>query len=354
MDNHNSILGLREYARRAHAKIRYVPLDKDLRLTHPAPVLRNLSAKRGAKLFAYPAQSNFSGVIHPLKYVQTAHEAGFHVFLDAAAYAPSSKLDLSVVKADFVCVSFYKMFGYPTGIGCLIARRDALGILRRPWFSGGSVAYASVHADAHALHADEAGFEDGTVNFLAASAVTNGLVMLERIGMDAVSRHVRLLGGMLLGCLERFGESVCVYGGGGMDARGGNFAFDVMYKGKRVDARVVEREASERGIALRTGCFCNPGAGEVALGLVGDVKICVGKGREVGEVKRCMGGWVGCVRVSVGIANVERDVEVFEDFLEGFCRRFDESMTVREGKIAEVGGVGRLVATWRKVGGGGW
>ena len=37
------------------------------------------------------------------------------VVLDAAAYAPTHGLDLSRVKPDFVPLSFYKLFGFPTG-----------------------------------------------------------------------------------------------------------------------------------------------------------------------------------------------------------------------------------------------
>jgi hypothetical protein len=37
------------------------------------------------------------------------------VALDAAAHAPTHALDLSRVKPDFVDLSFYKLFGHPTG-----------------------------------------------------------------------------------------------------------------------------------------------------------------------------------------------------------------------------------------------
>jgi selenocysteine lyase/cysteine desulfurase len=69
----------------------------------------------GYNLFAYPAQSNFSSVQHPLEWIEQAHAYGWDVLLDAAAYVPTNRLDLSKVKPDFVPVSFYKMFGYPTG-----------------------------------------------------------------------------------------------------------------------------------------------------------------------------------------------------------------------------------------------
>ena len=48
------------------------------------------------------------------------------MLLDAAAFVPTNRLDLRVVTPDFVAVSFYKMFGYPTGVGCLLIRNATL------------------------------------------------------------------------------------------------------------------------------------------------------------------------------------------------------------------------------------
>ena len=42
-------------------------------------------------LFAFPAQSNFSGVKHPLSLIDSARERGWHVLLDAAAFAPTNR-----------------------------------------------------------------------------------------------------------------------------------------------------------------------------------------------------------------------------------------------------------------------
>ena len=57
------------------------------------------------------------------------------VVVDAAAYASTHPLDLSKYPADFVPLSFYKMFGYPTGEsqgglnmqGLVVASRDLSG-----------------------------------------------------------------------------------------------------------------------------------------------------------------------------------------------------------------------------------
>jgi selenocysteine lyase/cysteine desulfurase len=137
-DNHNSINGIREFARAKGARTAYVPLEApDLRVDEEL-LVRHLdtAAPEGHNLFAYPAQSNFSGVKHPLDWVALAQRRGWDVVLDATAFVPTNRLDLATCRPDFVAISFYKMFGYPTGIGALLARRPALARLRRPWFSG--------------------------------------------------------------------------------------------------------------------------------------------------------------------------------------------------------------------------
>ena len=36
-------------------------------------------------------------------------------------------------------LSYYKIFGYPTGLGALLVRKDASKILRQDYFGGGTV-----------------------------------------------------------------------------------------------------------------------------------------------------------------------------------------------------------------------
>src|SRR3954452_20967550 len=169
-DNHNSVNGIREYARRAGGPVRYLPLDPDLRLLDAEMLLAEASL-HGEGLVAFPAQSNFSGVQHPLDFVMKARALGFGTLLDAAAFIPSHALSLRDCPADFAALSFYKLFGYPTGLGALVARRDTLERLRRPWLGGGTVRFASVAAERHELWPRHEGFEDGTANFLGIAAL---------------------------------------------------------------------------------------------------------------------------------------------------------------------------------------
>jgi len=46
-----------------------------------------------------------------------------------------------------MAVSFYKMFGFPTGVGALVVKKSFLAHLRRPWFAGGTVDLVQVPGD---------------------------------------------------------------------------------------------------------------------------------------------------------------------------------------------------------------
>jgi selenocysteine lyase/cysteine desulfurase len=318
-DNHNSVNGVREYARRFGASIAYVPLDGELRLEGTEERLRSARGA-GARIFAYPAQSNFSGVRHSLSLVHAAHALGYHVLLDAAAFLPTSPLSLRECPADFVVMSFYKLFGYPTGIGALVARRDALARLRRPWFAGGTVDFASVQSDRHQLRGESGGFEDGTPNFLAASALIEGFDFLQHVGIERIKSHVERLTSALLSGLMQLTHAngrpvVRVYGPDQMRERGGTVAFNLFASdGRCIPFAVVETRARDAGVAVRSGCFCNPGASETAFGFEAQrATECMTRLAEQFTVERfasCMGSdvVVGAVRASFGVASNAEDV----------------------------------------------
>ncbi|ATL25657.1 aminotransferase class V-fold PLP-dependent enzyme [Streptomyces formicae] len=324
-DNHNSVNGVREFARAARAKVGLVRFQGDeLRLSGEA--LGRALAGRHRGLFCYPAQSNFTGVRHPLEWVTRARSAGWHTLLDAAAYLPTGTLSLRRVPADFVVASWYKVFGYPSGVGSLVARREALARLRRPWFAGGTIQVVSAQAHWHRMAQAPAAFEDGTPDFHAVPQITTGLDWYEEVGADAVAEHVTGLTGRLLGALAGLRHPdgrplVRVYGPRGTRGRGGTVALNVLDgRGEVVDERIVARECAAAGISVRTGCFCNPGAGEEAFAIAPRLLRRTGTGRWRAET---IDGYIqrlglpsgGAVRVSPGIANVAEDIDRFVDFL---------------------------------------
>jgi len=281
-------------------------------------------------LFAFPAQSNFSSVKHPLEWIERAHKAGWDVLLDAAAFVPTSQLDLSKVKPDFVPISFYKMFGYPTGLGALIARKKALAKLHRPWFAGGTITVASVQGDKYYMADGAAAFEDGTVDYLNIPAVEIGLKHIESIGYDVIQERVRCLTGWLLDHLVLMKHStgeplVRIYGPTNTEGRGGAITANFYNKdGQIVDHRDIESAANRANISLRTGCFCNPGAGEIALGISRvELDVCFTQPDHeerltIDDFRLCIDGKAsGAVRISVGPITNFNDVQMFLQFARG-------------------------------------
>lgn len=331
-DNHNSVNGIREFAHVRGAEVTYIPIALPDMRVDDSQLNRELEqpSKRGYNLFAYPAQSNFSSVQHPLDWIEKAHKHGWDVLLDAAAFVPTSKLDLSKIKPDFVPVSFYKMFGYPTGLGALIARKEALAKLHRPWFAGGTITVASVQGDKYYMANGASAFEDGTIDYLNIPAVEIGLKHIESIGYDVIHERVRALTGWLLDNLTSMKHSngmrlVHVYGPTRMDKRGGAVAVNFYDPDNNaLDHRFIEQQANEANISLRTGCFCNPGAGEIALEISRvELDVCFTQaGHEdrltVDDFRSCIDGKsTGAVRVSVGMVSNFNDIQGFLAFARG-------------------------------------
>lgn len=335
-DNHNSVNGIREFARAGGTTITYLPLSPpELRVDEQEVMQALAQAQPGQNnLFAYPAQSNFSGVQHPLSWIAAAQERGWDVLLDASAFVPTNYLDLSGWQPDFVAISFYKMFGYPTGIGCLLARKKALVKLKRPWFAGGTIVLSSVVADAYHLADDEAAFEDGTVNYLGIPAVEAGLKFLSSLGMETIHQRISCLTAWLLRQLQLARHSnrmplAVIYGPTEMERRGGTIAFNLYDPyGNLFDYRRVEELANGARISLRAGCFCNPGSAEISGGLTReDMKQAFHNGTRVTHrefitaLRQINGKSSGAVRISVGLVSNFADVYRFMQFVRSFQDR---------------------------------
>jgi molybdenum cofactor sulfurtransferase len=160
-NSHTSILGLRHFFPRVHCRPR-----TQKAATKDSPCAATTFSGHYS-LVATPAECNFSGckldvesfasfahcltdgrALSGTTLVQRSTPAEFQPsaaegrslstrwlwLLDIAKWASSSPLNLASIPADqrphFMCMSFYKIFGYPTGLGALVVRRDVLPILR--------------------------------------------------------------------------------------------------------------------------------------------------------------------------------------------------------------------------------
>jgi selenocysteine lyase/cysteine desulfurase len=194
-------------------------------------------------------------------------------------------------------------------------------------FAGGTITVASVQGDKYYLADGASAFEDGTIDYLNIPAVEIGLKHLESVGCDLIHERVCALTGWLLDNLASMRHSngaplVRIYGPVTMKERGGAVAVNFYDQdGRALDHRFIEQQANEINISLRTGCFCNPGAGEVALGISRvELDVCFTQpGHEerltVDDFRHCIDGKSsGAVRISVGMVTNFSDIQRFLAF----------------------------------------
>jgi selenocysteine lyase/cysteine desulfurase len=161
--------------------------------------------------------------------------------------------------------------------------------------------------------------------------VAIGLAHIGRIGIETIATRVRCLTAWLLEELLALAHGngrpmVRLYGPATSTMRGGTLTMNFYDPdGRLLDYRRIEELAGEQRISLRTGCFCNPGAGEAAEGLTeDDMRAGFAQGAAISlprflEVMQHRGGKsAGAIRVSLGVASNFADAERFLQFAAGF------------------------------------
>ncbi|KAI8358909.1 pyridoxal phosphate-dependent transferase [Mortierella sp. GBAus27b] len=293
-------------------------------------------------LFAYPAQCNFGGRRFPLSWPAQIKDrldtpkSKTLVLLDAASYTMTSELDLSEYESspDFVVVSFYKMFGFPTGLGAVIVKTELGSKLRKRYFGGGTVsAIASDQAWQVYRTSLHGRFEDGTLNYLDIVALDLAFENIQQTygSYSNISPHVTALHRLIFKAMKDLkhynGAPLCdIYVDdealvGDPQTYGPILNFNLRRSnGNWIGYGDVERLASMKNIHLRTGGFCNPGSMQRWLQLSADD---VKKNLEAGHV--CWddtdilnGKPTGSIRVSLGAMTTVDDVVGFIAFLEEY------------------------------------
>lgn len=337
--NHNSFLGIREYARDAGAQVVSIPTDSLSKFcSDPSAYVAapRATGKTNAdlplcpSLLVYPGSCNFSGAKFPLSHSTAvqSNDSESHLWcvcLDAAALAPTSAIDLREHQPDFVCCSWYKIVGYPTGIGFVLIRNDSCKTLNKKYWGGGSVSLASPFSDggkwrqfdnekAHAV------FEDGTLDFLSIVAMDKALRRFQETPMHCISQHVHCVTQHLYrrmsGLTHNNGNPVCkIYGqheSGGFSRQGGVVTFNLLQPdGSFFSPAGMGRVAAVNNIHVRVGIFCNPGAAAKWLCLAEkDFQTIAASGYECGKSNDFIGQKpVMAVRSSVGWMTTWEDVE---------------------------------------------
>ncbi|KAG2135595.1 PLP-dependent transferase [Suillus cothurnatus] len=323
-DSHNSVHGIREYALRRGAKVHYIPSTSTggFVISTAKDILSQHRPQNASSLFALTGLSNITNAKNPLSILAFASSLGYHTLLDAAALAPSSVISLSETPVDAMVVSFYKMFGYPTGVGALIVKESFLEILERPWFAGGTVDVVqvpgSIFTRTRVLHEQ---FEDGTINFMTLPAVTDGLRFLSAylpflpLRLSCLTHYLTTslsclrhdsTGTPVVKILSKF-PSRRLKSVGEQGDSGSTISLVFLSAREMISNSFIEHVAVSRNISLRTGCMCNPGGAASLLGIQGQMERLY-SGVTLKDFERVVGRELGVVRISLGLASNFQDV----------------------------------------------
>ncbi|XP_074844071.1 molybdenum cofactor sulfurase isoform X2 [Carettochelys insculpta] len=336
-DSHTSVVGMRGIT--ATMNVLSVPVKpKEILLSEKNGVPAEQGDCMTPHLFCYPAQSNFSGTRYPLSWIQGIKSGKlcpvktpgkWFVLLDAASYVSTSPLDLTVHQPDFIPISFYKIFGFPTGLGALLVNNDVAPLLRKSYFGGGTAAGYLAGEEFYSPRPSIAErFEDGTVSFLDIIALKHGFDTLERLtgGMENIKHHTFALSRYTYTVLSTLKYAngapvVCIYSDSDFsspDTQGPIINFNILDEnGDVIGYSQVDKIASLYNIHIRTGCFCNTGACQQHLGISNeDVKRNLQAGHVCGDDMDIIDGRpTGSVRISFGYMSTFEDAQTFLKFI---------------------------------------
>ncbi|KYQ92443.1 molybdenum cofactor sulfurase [Tieghemostelium lacteum] len=278
VESHNSLLGIREYACENQCQFKAIPnlyfKASSNQFTEICDIISESSntEDQSYNLFAFPAQCNYNGSKYPLELIKRLKSKfkNLKILLDVAALVGTSPLDLTEYRPDFVALSFYKMFGYPTGLGALIIKNDCIGLLKKSYFGGGTV-NASLAQERFHVPRDNPiqNLEDGTQSFLNIVSLKWGLEILKDLTMPSIQSHtfslIRYLYRELSDLCHSNGAPLCqIYTDNhyqSSQGQGATLNLNLLKSdGMIIGFNEVEKIASLNGIFFRTGCFCNPGA----------------------------------------------------------------------------------------------
>jgi cysteine desulfurase/selenocysteine lyase len=245
MEHHANLVPWQQLAQRRGAVLRHIPLTDDGLLC--LDKLDTLLTER-TKLVAVTAISNVLGTINPVEeIVRRGHQAGALVLVDGAQSVPHQKTDVQALDADFLVFSGHKMLG-PSGVGVLYGKLELLEAM--PPFMGGGSMIRRVLLDRFEPGDLPVKFEAGTPPIVSAIGLGAAIDYLNRIGMEAIGRHERLLVTRAHEILENI-EGLRIFGPAPQH-KAGIISFTLDHVHAHDVAEVLDRS----GIAIRAGHHC--------------------------------------------------------------------------------------------------
>ena len=246
MEHHADIVPWQQLSKEKGVEVRYVPIDTE---SFTLDMQAFEVAAEGASLVCVVHTSNVLGIRNPVeRIVEISHSNGARVLLDCAQGAPHERINFDESRVDFVAVSAHKMGG-PTGIGCLLVKRDAMDQMG-PFMTGGSMiktvsTMGSTFQEGHAM------FETGTPRIAEAIGWGSAVEWLDQFDMEEVHSHINKIASWTAHRISEI-DGITVYGDPSRDDSSGAVSF----LHDTIQSQDLALLLDEGGFAVRTGHHC--------------------------------------------------------------------------------------------------
>ena len=286
LEHHSLLLPIMEQQRRGIVKMEMLGISHDGSIDESSlPII-----DRSTALVAIHHTTNTTGMRAPLeKIVKAAHDAGALVLIDGAQGVPHSRTDFRKLGADFLAFSGHKMCG-PTGIGCLVGKREAFEKLDT--FIVGGETIETVSLEKVVWKAAPKRFEAGVQNYAGAIGMAAACDYLTKIGMQNIEEHEKRMARALIEAIGAI-PNATIYG-----SKTAPRCALVSFSLKGVPPHQVAIMADSLAkIALRSGVMC----AQIGMEALGAPK-------------------EGAVRASLYLYNTEEEVRTFAETMQKIAK----------------------------------
>lgn len=184
LEHHSSVLPWMKASERTKAKLKYIPLNEEGRIT--VDNFKKVLTKK-TKIVALTLVSNVMGYLTPIEeIIKLAHEVGAIVIVDAAQALQHFPVDVKKMDCDFLAFSGHKIMG-PTGIGVLYGKKNILKQLQ-PIDFGGDM---NEEVDLYNVEIKDIPyrFETGTPPIAEAIGLGKAIEFIQAIGLDNIHQY---------------------------------------------------------------------------------------------------------------------------------------------------------------------
>lgn len=240
----SNILPWVKVAKMTGAKIKYIPLTKEGRLTS-----ENLAKtiSKSTKIVSIAHVTNVLGYIADVKSLaKIVHDHGAIIVIDGAQSVPHLKTDVVDLDIDFLAFSGHKMLG-PTGIGVLYGKYHLLEETE-PLLTGGGMNSRFDNKGNVTYYRPPEKFEAGTLNLEGIFGLNAAIKYINSIGIENIREHEVMIRKYAISELKKL-DNVTIYN---ENAEAGIITFNI----NGVFAQDAATYLNSRGISVRSGQHC--------------------------------------------------------------------------------------------------